>query len=198
MMKRRTTKEEILLAVQHLIARDGISAVRVDEIAQRVGISKRTLYELFEDKNRLVNSCLDAMSRQQLQRIAACRRRRSSNALQRTFRLAFEYIEGLFAVDQRFLADIRHKILFADHYDEHREFWLAELSRYLEAARDEGLLLPEIDIRAFSSQILSALFELRLSRAAREELQLFCRTMIRGAATKQGIEFIDSKPTLRS
>jgi len=197
-MKRRTTREEILLAVQHLISRDGISAVRVDEVAQRVGISKRTLYELFEDKNRLVGSCLDAMSRQQQQRIAACLRHRSDNPLLRALRLTHEYIEGLFTVDRTFLVDIRHKIVFAEHYDEHREFWLTELTRHFESARSDGYLLPEIGIRALAEQIVGTSFELRLNHAAREELLLFCRTMIRGAASRQGIELIDSRPLPQS
>ena len=46
-MKRGVTKEEIIHATQELIARNGIRAVRVDEIAQTLGISKRTLYEMF-------------------------------------------------------------------------------------------------------------------------------------------------------
>ena len=192
-MKRRATKEEILLLVQNLIARDGISAVRVDEIAQRVGISKRTLYELFEDKNRLVESCLVAMNRQQQQRIAACRRR-TGHALHRVLRLTDEYIEGLFSVDRRFLTDIRQKVVFADHYDEHRAYWIDELTRHLETAREERHLLPEIDIRALVEQIVGTLFELRLNHAAREELQFFCRTMIRGAASRTGIELLDSRP----
>ena len=50
-MKRGVTKEEIIHATQELIARNGIRAVRVDEIAQTLGISKRTLYEMFTDKN---------------------------------------------------------------------------------------------------------------------------------------------------
>ena len=53
-MKRGVTKEEIIHATQELIARNGIRAVRVDEIAQTLGISKRTLYEMFTDKNDLV------------------------------------------------------------------------------------------------------------------------------------------------
>ena len=45
-MKRGATKEEIIRITRELIARNGIRAVRVDEIAQTLGISKRTLYEL--------------------------------------------------------------------------------------------------------------------------------------------------------
>ena len=50
-MKRGATREEIIRTTQEFIARNGIRAVRVDEIAQTLGISKRTLYEMFTDKN---------------------------------------------------------------------------------------------------------------------------------------------------
>ena len=46
-MKRRVTREDIIRTTRDLIIRDGIRAVRVDEIAQKLEISKRTLYELF-------------------------------------------------------------------------------------------------------------------------------------------------------
>lgn len=61
-MKRGATRDEIIRATQELITRNGIRAVRVDEIAQTLGISKRTLYEMFADKNDLVSACLDDMS----------------------------------------------------------------------------------------------------------------------------------------
>ena len=122
-MKRGVTKEEIIHATQELIARNGIRAVRVDEIAQTLGISKRTLYEMFADKNDLVGACLDYMSHQQRERIVACRKRRGGNPLQKVLRLTNEYIDNLYTVDHRFLSDISRKIIFAEHYDEHREFW---------------------------------------------------------------------------
>lgn len=50
-MKRRVTREDIIRTTRDLIIRDGIRAVRVDEIAQKLEISKRTLYELFSDKD---------------------------------------------------------------------------------------------------------------------------------------------------
>lgn len=97
-MKRGATREEIIRTTQEFIARNGIRAVRVDEIAQTLGISKRTLYEMFTDKNDLISACLDAMSRQQQEQIVACRKRRSGNPLQKTVRLMNEYIENLYRV----------------------------------------------------------------------------------------------------
>ena len=192
-MKRGATKEEIIRATQELIARNGIRAVRVDEIAQMLGISKRTLYEMFADKNDLVGACLDAMSQQQQQRIVACRKRRSGNPLQKVFRLTNEYIDNLYTVDHCFLSDIRRKVIFAEHYDEHREFWHRELTDYLETCREQEYLLPEIDAPAFADRLMRTLLELRLNGTPREELYLFRRTILRGAATRLGIEWIDSK-----
>lgn len=192
-MKRGATREEIIRTTQELIARNGIRAVRVDEIAQTLGISKRTLYEMFADKDELISACLDFMSHQQRQHISSYRKRRAGNSLQRALRLANEYIANLYMVESSFLSDLRHKVVYAEHFDEHREFWRQELAHHLSASLQEKLLLPEIDAPNFADRILDTMLELRLNNATREEVYLFCRTILRGAATQQGIEFIDRK-----
>ena len=192
-MKRGATKEEIIRTTQEFISRNGIRAVRVDEIAQTLGISKRTLYEMFTDKNDLIGACLDAMRNEQQQQIVACRKRRGGNPLQKALRLMNQYIENLYKVDHSFLSDLRRKVIFAEHYDEHREFWHKELSLLLDSCRKQELLLPEIDAAAFTEQLTGSLLDLRLNGTSREELSLFCRTILRGAATRQGIELIDRR-----
>lgn len=192
-MKRGATREEIIRTTQELIARNGIRAVRVDEIAQTLGISKRTLYEMFADKNDLVSTCLDVMSHQQQERIVACRKRRGGNPLQRVFRLVNEYVDNLFRVDHVFLSDIRRRVVFAEHYDEHRGFWHKELSEGLDVCLEQHYLLPGIDASTFADRMMSTLLELRLNGAQREELIFFSRTILRGAATKEGIDLIDRK-----
>lgn len=137
-MKRGATKEEIIRTTLDLITRNGLRAVRVDEIAQMLGISKRTLYEMFADKNDLISACLNDMARQQRQHIDADRKRRSGNALQKTLRLVNTYVDSLYKVDPSFLSDIRHKIVFAEYYDEHREFWFRELTRDFDVCRNAG------------------------------------------------------------
>lgn len=191
-MKRGATREEIIRTTEELIARNGIRAVRVDEIASMLGISKRTLYEQFADKNDLINVCLDEMGRRQQRRIQASRRRRSGNALQRLLKLANEYIGSMMEVDRNFLYDVRRKVIFADQYDEHRAFWRDELISDFEMARRQGLLLDEIDAATFVDRLTETLFELRLNGVVREELSLFCRTMLRGTATREGVDWIDS------
>ena len=192
-MKRGATKEEIIRTTQDLIARNGIRAVRVDEIAQMLGISKRTLYEMFVDKNGLIRACLDSMAHQQRKTLASNRRRCGGNPLQRALRLANTYIDNLYTVDASFLADIRDKVLFAEYYNENRDFWVSELTRDLEKCRKEELLLAEIDTASLTQQLMSTMLELRLNHATREELRLLCRTILRGAATRRGIDIIDQR-----
>lgn len=190
-MKRGATKEEIIRTTQELIARNGIRAVRVDEIAQTLGISKRTLYEKFTDKNDLVGACLDVMSRQQRARIVACRKRRGGSPLQRVFRLVNEYVDNLYRVEHVFLSDLRRGVVFAGHYDEHRGFWRREMAAAIDENREQHYLLSEIDPGMFADRLLSTLLEMRLNGAQREELIFFSRTILRGASTKEGIEQID-------
>ncbi len=192
-MKRGATKEEIIRTTQDLIARNGIRAVRVDEIAQMLGISKRTLYEMFVDKNGLISACLDSLAHQQRKMLASNRRRCGGNPLQRALRLANTYIDNLYTVDASFLADIRDKVLFAEYYNENRDFWVSELTRDLEKCRKEELLLAEIDTASLTQQLMSTMLELRLNHATREELRLLCRTILRGAATRRGIDIIDQR-----
>lgn len=189
-MKRGATKEEIILTTQELITRNGIRAVRVDEIAQTLGISKRTLYEMFADKEDLVVACLDFMNQQQKRHIASNCKRRCKSSLQRTFSLVYEYIDRLYQVGSSFLSDLR-KVTYSQHFEEQRGFWSGELAAQLNGSRDEHLLLPEIDAPSFADRILDTILEMRINNASREEVYLFCRTILRGAATREGVDRID-------
>lgn len=49
-----TQREIIIHHASKMFVEQGIKAVRMDDIAQELSISKRTLYELFEDKEELI------------------------------------------------------------------------------------------------------------------------------------------------
>ena len=54
MCKRMTQKENIIHHASKMFVEQGIKAVRMDDIAQELSVSKRTLYELFHDKEELI------------------------------------------------------------------------------------------------------------------------------------------------
>ena len=51
-------KEQIMLTAFDLFSEHGIKNVSMDDIAHSTSMSKRTLYELFEDKETLLMQCL--------------------------------------------------------------------------------------------------------------------------------------------
>ena len=51
-------REHIIAQAAKMFAEQGIKAIRMDDIAQSLGVSKRTLYELFADKEELLYLCV--------------------------------------------------------------------------------------------------------------------------------------------
>lgn len=56
--KRMETKERILQGAEELFFRYGIKSVTMDDIAKHLAISKKTIYQFFEDKNELVETLM--------------------------------------------------------------------------------------------------------------------------------------------
>ncbi len=57
-------KERVILKSIELFLQAGIRLVTMDQIATEVGMSKRTIYEMFKDKDDLLTQCLESMFQQ--------------------------------------------------------------------------------------------------------------------------------------
>ncbi len=64
---RMSLKEKILEAAMTAFARHGIRAVKMDDIASGLSISKRTLYEIYGDKESLLFACVKKGHEKKLQ-----------------------------------------------------------------------------------------------------------------------------------
>lgn len=64
-------QERVILKSVELFTQSGIRLVTMDQIAEELGMSKRTIYELFRDKDTLVSECLEKMHREHLEEIQA-------------------------------------------------------------------------------------------------------------------------------
>src|SRR5271157_5062947 len=73
--RRRATPEErqeaILKAALDVFSEHGFAAARLDDVAQRAGVAKGTLYLYFPDKEALFENLLLSLAQPVLQRIAA-------------------------------------------------------------------------------------------------------------------------------
>jgi TetR/AcrR family transcriptional regulator, cholesterol catabolism regulator len=52
-------KDKILTGSETLFMRYGFKSITMDDVARELGVSKKTLYQFFADKNDLVNQCVE-------------------------------------------------------------------------------------------------------------------------------------------
>ncbi len=56
-------RDRIIEVALNLFLKNGVRAITMDDIANNNGISKRTLYEIFKDKNNLLINCLNRLEK---------------------------------------------------------------------------------------------------------------------------------------
>jgi AcrR family transcriptional regulator len=98
--------ERIILKSIELFTLYGIRQVTMDQIAEEVGMSKRTIYELFKDKDTLVWECMESMHRMytlEVQEILA----KSSNVIEALYNLGKHGEKKKSLINRSFFEDIK-------------------------------------------------------------------------------------------
>ena len=192
-MKRRVTREEIIRTTRDLIIRNGIRAVRVDEIAQKLEISKRTLYELFSDKDTLVEQCWDKIREEQEKRSQATSfinpvRPRTGPESDSRIHCRCMYDQLHFAsgvATEGFLCRFLRKKSVVSGW--------TQFTEVLEHCVADGSVLPDVDCQLFAKRLMNVLLGLYLEGGTRREMDAFGWALLRGIATHRGIEWLDGK-----
>lgn len=122
----KTTKDKselkgrIIETANRLFSSKGIKAVHMDDVANELSISKRTLYELFTDKENLLLQCVIAHQQSKLihlQEIA----KQTDNPLELVLNIYKHGMNELPNIDFRFLEDIKRYPTVMEHLTKHRE-----------------------------------------------------------------------------
>ena len=103
---RAELKKRIIDSSLEAFTKHGIKSITMDEIASSLGISKRTLYEVFYDKETLLEACVlrrQEMEERYLKEIQTV----AGNVLEVILKL-FQYsIEQFHATNKKFFEDIK-------------------------------------------------------------------------------------------
>lgn len=139
-------KERIIEQAMHMFVSQGIKSVRMDDIAQQLGVSKRTLYELFGDKEGLLYLAMDRyFEKKRIERAAVCAHAR--NVLEAMFMVLGGVMDNA-EVIQRLLNNLR-KFYPAVHDKMTREGTAKsrrDLQEMLEKGIADGLFVDTINL----------------------------------------------------
>jgi len=139
-------RERILTKAHELYFRYGIRTVTMDEIAGQCGISKKTIYQFFEDKDALVSCVMDAIINK-TESGCIMDQQKSDNAVHEIF-LALDMVQKMFAtMNPTVLFDVqKHHPKAFERLEKHKsDFFFSVIKKNIEKGKEEGLYRPEIN-----------------------------------------------------
>jgi AcrR family transcriptional regulator len=192
-------KERIIDHTTRMFTRDGLRSVRMDDIATEMGISKRTIYEIFGDKEALIMECLDYFHH----KIKA----HNDDLTRDADNIIAEYLIVLDVWDKqmeaagRIMDDVMkfYPQLYERFRAEHACAATDEFRKKMQLGIRQGYLVPTLDIDMAMIIFLHTMYgaiktkPLAPSTAVmqREAFKFFTTHFIRGISTLKGIALID-------
>ncbi len=192
-------KERILQKAADLFFRYGIRSVTMDEIAGQLGISKKTIYQYYTDKDEIVEGIID---REIVQNECKCDMyfSNSENAVHEIILSLDGMEEMLKATNPLIMYDLeKHHIKAHKKFKNHTgQFWYNIIVDNLERGIKEGLYRPELNKDIVAKYRIESVFisfnqdmfphnKYMITDVGREIGTLFLYSI----ATQQGVEMIE-------
>lgn len=139
-------KDRIKQKADELFRRYGIKSVTMDEIASQLGVSKKTIYQSFSDKNELVDAVIVDILNYNMQ---CCQKDKAKahNAIEEVY-LAMEMLQAMFEnMNPSILFDIErnHPVTY-EKFRKHKYNYLFQVVKdNIERGKKEELYRPEIN-----------------------------------------------------
>lgn len=196
---RSSLKDKIVDVAMHAFAQRGIRAVKMDDIAQELAISKRTLYELFENKEVLLFEGVKKYKKlkdAEMERLAA----ESHNVIDFVLNVYRNRIEDSRKTTPQFYSDIVKYPSIKNYLTQDKEERQNQFLRFMRRGVTEGYFRSDVNYH-----LVVRMFEALSSYMNDNELyqrygfeELFSNMVfitLRGFCTLKGIEKLDNSLT---
>lgn len=173
----------------------GIRQVTMDDIAKGLQMSKRTLYQIFLDKERLLMACIQVVSDEEhrmVQQLIA----QQYNVLEIILRILEERMNRIGHISLQYFSDIRRYKSITDFIHQASEESLRLSVAFLEEGVRQGFFRSDVNFRFVVQSIITSM-ENDLVRWQSEQIsfrECFINVglfHLRGCCTSKGLEIID-------
>ena len=172
----------------------GIRSVRMDDLSSLLGISKRTLYEEFEDKEAVLTAVFDHQIRK-MEAVYAKNREESANVLElvlRMFRISLtEYAQ----TNPKYFDDMQRYPKFKECFEEGKIKHMQNMKVFLTQGMEQGIIRSDLNVELFVKvqQLIEekGLKELKELYGMYETFKTTVLVALRGISTEKGIQMID-------
>ena len=145
------TKDRILLRASALFLRNGIKSVSMDDIAANLGMSKKTLYKTFTNKDEIVQAVM-TNHLSQAQSECACYASKAGDAVREMLDISAWADEQFANVHPSIFYDLKkyHPAAWALFSTHKSSFILDQITRNLRRGIAEGLFRADLDVEVLA------------------------------------------------
>jgi TetR/AcrR family transcriptional regulator, cholesterol catabolism regulator len=192
--------ERILSQSAELFIKSGIKAITMDDISREVGVSKRTIYENFKDKDELLRACLIYIDNYYNKDKEALIRE-SKNTIDMMFKILKQGIQIISTINPLFMTDLKryHYRVWKETHKINTEKHMAQTYTMLKKGINEGLYRNEIDIEIVAKLLheqLRIMSDEQIFPSSRYSIKAVFENILinflRGIATRKGLELIEN------
>lgn len=193
--QREKTKSRVIQAAAKAFLNNGVKNVTMDDIAHTLGMSKRTLYQLFADKEELLLACIAKHDEEELKRLETLTQQTDN---------VFDFILYMFArkmdeLKNVSLAYVQETLKYPKvqaYFRAKQQMRENDAVNFLKRGVEQGYFRPDINFHIVYHEITDGIDLVCRSTALAQysHVELFRNTAIvclRGCSTLKGIELID-------
>ncbi len=193
---KKSLKGRILEAAMKAFAERGVKAVRMDDVSQMLSISKRTLYELYTDKEELLYQGVVKYDQDNRKHLTAFIEQASSvmDIIIETYQ---RRVVSIGSVNPQFYEDIQKYPKVVEYLNKEREHAYDQLLGFLQRGVREGYFREDVDYELVT-QMYNAIntFVMNQHLLSRYSIQQVFANMLlvplRGFCTEKGLQVIEN------
>lgn len=152
-------RDRIVKKAHELFMRYGIRSVSMDEVASQLGMSKKTIYQFYADKDSLVEDVID-IELHESECTCINHKAHSSNAIDEIF-MAMDMMQELLSrMNPSVIFDMEkyHPNAFKKYSEFKNKFLYAMIKQNLEKGKEEGLYRAEVNTEIMTRFRLASTF----------------------------------------
>jgi AcrR family transcriptional regulator len=192
---RRALKGRILDAALKAFIERGVKAVRMDDVAQSLSISKRTLYEIYKDKEELLYQSILKFD-QDSKRSMAAFVQQAPSVMDIIIEAYKRRVLRTGSVNPLFYEDIQKYPIVSEYLENEREYARQQFFTFMQRGVQEGFFREDVDYKLIG-QLYAAVNSYIMNQHLLKQYtiqQLFANMLLvplRGFCTPKGLQVIE-------
>lgn len=192
------TRSKIIGKAAALFVESGIKGITMDELAEHLGMSKRTIYEHFADKKELVKECVIFIDNKK-DELAKDAEKHSKNVIETLLTLHLNNLKMMGSVNRKFADDIKKFYPeLHNYFQEKRESSVYSTINFLQKGVEEGVVRDDQNVEIYANLLHEEMYLLFDNRSihlsefsVKEVYSVMFLCFLRGIATNKGLAVID-------